>query len=131
MARTNERPRRPLLVALALACASLFSACAGTGTGVRMAATGRLTGDVRSDGQDVLVVLGEAELLVSVVVPNLGIVYIPIFVDEGTLWAKRFSTDEEIRVSLDGPFPDWVASQFGPGELYELLHSLKPKPPVP
>jgi len=129
MEHRTKGPRALLALARACALAFLLTSCLSSSS-FRLATTGRLTGDARTD-TDVLVVMGEAELLVSILIPSLGLLYIPVLVDEGTIWATRFSTGEEFRGPLEGPLPDWVLSQFEPGELFELLHTLKPSPPPP
>lgn len=120
-----------LIFAIALALMVFCLSCAGTESGVRMQARGFLEGDLRTDGAGTWAAVGEANLVVSVYLsPNGPIVFMPIRVSKGRLWA-RAPNGETADQPISDPWPEWVLPLFTQAEIGALLERLQPPSFVP
>lgn len=117
---------RALILALALLCAG----CPSLGGQVEFGMTGRLDGDVRTDGGGTWVAIGEADLMVTATLPGGAFVLVPVHVSRGHVWARSPEGDT-IRQSTDDALPEWVTALYEPGELEQIIADLQPAVPAP
>lgn len=116
------------MIRLLLACALALLASCGS-PGARMSATGTLTGDVRTDGAGTWVAIGEADLVVEVRLAGGPMVFVPVAVARGHVWALA-PDGTEIEQPLADPLPPWVIALYEPGELERLVGLLTAPPPA-
>jgi len=104
---------------LVLLAAMSFMSCAGPG-GVLMHATLSGQGDVRSDG-DVVVVVGGLAGSAGLRVAGQPLLLLPAFaVDEGHWYVRSASHNYEAMHLLSEPLPAWVRPLFSDADLAAL-----------